>query len=349
MADVTRWVRSSVRGMEVPEYGEPVDGALRLDANTNLLGPNPVLARFGRGLRSVDVAQYPSGNSDPLREALSDLWRVPVGSIVVGNGSDEIIDLCAKAFVEPGSVVAWPAPSFVMYGFSGRVHMGRTAPVPLREDWSLDVPGLLAARARLTFVASPNNPTGNRFPEGDLDRLARKTRGVVVVDEAYAEFCGQEWTRKALRYANVIAMRTLSKAYGLAGLRVGYAVARRELAEALLAVKAPFNVGGIPEAIAAVAVRDQGHVRRTVEMVTRERPRLATGLERLGFVVWPSEANFVLARSPVPTRGLLARLRKRGILLKDVGHVPGLANCVRVTVGPSRVTHRFLSTLEEVM
>lgn len=349
MATVERWVRSSVRGMEVPEYEGLVDGALRLDANTNLLGPNPVLARLEKGLRKIDVAQYPTPDADPLREALSDLWRVPARCVVVGNGSDEIIDLCAKAFVEPGSVVAWPAPSFVMYGFSGRIQMGRTVAVPLRQDWSLDVPRLLAARARLTFLASPNNPTGNRFSEADLDRVARKTNGVVVVDEAYAEFCGQEWTRKALRYPNVIAIRTLSKAYGLAGLRVGYAVARRELAAALLRVKAPFNVGVIPEAIATAAVREQGFVQRTVEMVRRERPRLVAELKRRGFHVWPSDANFVLARSPVPTRGLLARLRRRAILVKDVGHMPGLANCVRVTVGPAPVMRRFMRELEEVL
>ncbi len=344
--DITRWVRKSVRGMATPEYGGPAAGVLRLDANTNILGQNPAVRAVARHAAALEVNQYPSGNSDPLREALSDLYRVPVGCIVVGNGSDEIIDLCARAFLDPGSRVVYPSPSFVMYGFCGRVHLGRLVPVPLRDDWSLDVSRVLAARGRLTFVASPNNPTGNAFPDRDLARIARKTRGIVVIDEAYAEFHGQGWARKALSYPNVIAMRTLSKAYGLAGLRVGYAIARPEVAKQLLRVKAPFNVGTFAEAIAVEAVRDRSFMRRTVETVRRERPRLALALGRLGFHVWPSEANFLLARSPIPARTLLERLRKRGVLLKDMSRGPGLADCVRITVGTAAAHRRFLMALE---
>ncbi|MBI2901828.1 MAG: histidinol-phosphate transaminase [Planctomycetes bacterium] len=338
-------VRRSISGRRPPSYPEDDPGFLRMDGNTNLLGQNPAVERVAARAASLELNHYPSAISAALRAELARRHGVPPDQVIVGNGSDELIDFLTKAFVEPGDVVAMPTPTFVMYPFYARVNLARVVEVPLvRPGFDLDVDGLLRAKPKLLFVASPNNPTGNAFPERDLDRLVAEAPGIVVIDEAYADFCGQDYTRN-LR-SDLVVLRTFSKSFGLAGLRVGYAVGPAALVAKLECVKPPFSVGTFAEAVALEALRDPAFVRGSVETIVRERDRLAEDLKGLGFHPARSDANFLLVEVG-DGRGVREFLRGRRILTRDLADFPGLEGFVRFTVGSAEHNDRLLTALSE--
>jgi histidinol-phosphate/aromatic aminotransferase/cobyric acid decarboxylase-like protein len=411
---VANLIRASLRGMAVPAYPPEARDVVRMDANTSLFGPNPA----ARTAAAIDPAQYPSGNSDLLRDALAKRWGVRRENVIVGNGSDEIFDLVIKAFVDPGDRVAFPVPSFVMYPFYARVNLGKSIQVPLlrqgfppspvprppspvptlregrgaRDEgrgtgeslapfsprpsslvprplrrggagrgardgglpqpegrFELDIDSLLAAKAKVTIIASPNSPTGNAFPAADLERLVRGAAGIVVIDEAYAEFCGQEWIRRTGRFGHLLVTRTFSKAHGLAGLRVGYAVGPAPLVEALLAVKPPFNVGSAGEAAALASLASPRYVERAVAAIRAERPRVAAALAAMGARPFPSDANFLLVDTGRPSRAVTDALARAGHLARSMADFPGLETCIRVTLGPRAVNDGFLRAMARVM
>ena len=346
-----RLLRTVVRALKAPVYPTAVRGAAPMDANTNLFGPHPALREVARRIDRLGLNQYPSGNSDPLRDALAARWGIRRGNVVVGNGSDELFDLVTKAFVNPGDRVAFPVPSFVMYPFYGGVNLGRPAPVPLKaaDGFALDVEGILRAKARVTLIASPNSPTGTAFPPRALEAVIRRSAGIVVIDEAYAEFCGQERVRTAARHPRLIVTRTFSKAYGLAGLRVGYAVGSEAVIDALLRVKPPFNVGAFAEAAAVAALKGHRFVGRVVRTIRSERVRVAGVLRAMGARPHPSDANFLLVDVGRPSDAVARALGGAGFLVRRMSDWPGLETCLRVTLGPPALNDRFLRALRDVL
>jgi histidinol-phosphate aminotransferase len=345
-----RLLRTSIRGLGAPVYPAPSRGALQMDANTSLFGANPVLHDVARQVDRLSLNQYPSGNSDPLRDAIAEARGVRRENVVVGNGSDELFDLVMKAFVNSGDRVAFPVPSFVMYPFYGGVNFGRLAPVPLKAGagFALDVDGILRARAKVTVIASPNSPTGNAFPPDALAAVLRRSKGIVVIDEAYAEFCGQDLLRQAAGHPRLVVTRTFSKAYALAGLRIGYAVGSRAAIDALLRVKPPFNVGTFAEAAALAALKNRRFVEHVVGVIRAERVRVAAALRDLGARPHPSDANFLLVDTGRPSGAVAGDLRERGILVRQMSDWPGLETCIRVTLGPPETNDRFLRALKSV-
>lgn len=353
-AELDRILRRALAGYTPPAYPAPLGKGgrrafLHLEGNTNLVGPNPALSRLAKTLAKMEVNQYPSEHADDLRRALAARHRVKPEQILAGNGSDEILDIITKTFLNPGDRVAFPVPSFVMYAFYGRVNLGRPAPVPLGPRFDLDVDGLLRTRAKLILVASPNNPTGNAFPRAELERLVRRAPGLVVLDEAYAEFAGQNWVPALRRHPNLIVIRTFSKAFGLAGLRIGYAIGAPDVMQRLYRAKPPYNVTGPGERIAVEALRNDAFVERSVRTIRRERPALIRGLEELGFEPFPTDANFLAARSPLAPRLLCGLLQARGILIKDLSALPLLEGCVRITIGTRAIHARLLRTLAAIL
>lgn len=346
---VTGWTRPAVRAMR-PYYKAPLEGdPLRLDQNTNLDGPNPALARVDPA--SLDVTLYPSRDADLLLSALADWHGVGPEHFVVGNGSDECLDMVTKAFTVPGQCLATPWPSYSLYPFYAQLqdlHMER---VPLRGHWRLDVDALVGTGAAVTLLATPNNPTGTRFPAGDLEEILERTDGVVVVDEAYIEYAGLKHSLlgRVDEYDNLLVMRTFSKAYGLAGLRAGYVAGNPELVERLLLVKPPFNLNLYTERVAAAALDEQDWLDRHVAGVVEGREAIHDGVKALGFEPYDSAANFVLARSPLPPAQVVDALRRRGILIRHFPGVPGLDEMVRFGVGRPEHTGRLLAALAEVM
>jgi histidinol-phosphate aminotransferase len=345
--DVETLVRRSIAGLEPQVYPCTQRGALLLDANTNLVGRNPALDRAAKRLGTLDLTQYPSSMSDELRTALAKEHGLSPGEVLVGNGSDEVLDVVCKAFCDPGDAIVIPTPAFVMYAFFAKVHMGRPVEIPLlAPSWQLDVEQIVRARPKITFIASPNNPTGNAFPKADLERILPESPGVVVVDEAYADFCGQDFASQVRRYDNLIVTRTFSKAHGLAGLRVGYALANRKLLQKLECAKTPLSLGSLSEAVALEALADRAFVKESVRVVREERVRLAERLRDLGFRPEPTDANFLIVDLGVPSEPARQYLADRGVITRAMGDFKGLERYLRVTVGRPEHSDRFVAELK---
>lgn len=340
-------VRGDVRAMRA--YDEEAAGGLNLQANTNLFGTNPALERALAKVRPDRLSDYPSLGADALRNAAAQKWGVDPRMIVTGNGSNDLIDVLLRAFIEPGDRVAYHNPTFSMIPVFVRMNHARPTPVPLGPEWSLDPDALLAAEAKVTFVVRPNNPTGNAFPRKDVERIVRESRGIVVVDEAYIEFLGGEPFLKEVRdgHERLIVLRTLSKAHGMAGLRVGFGVAQRELAEELNKVRGPFRVDALAETAGIIAFADDRYLNDVVAGVRSERPNLKRMLEERGFHVFRSDANFVLTKPPVDAHALTAALAERGVHVRDFGG--DMAPYVRMTVGPPTVTAKLRLALDDAL
>lgn len=344
---VEGWTRKEVARLK-PYYKAPLAGdPLRLDQNTNLMGNNPALANVR--LADLDLTQYPTRDADALRLALADFHGLPDDRFVCGNGGDELLDILCKAFGAPGATIATPWPSYSLYPHVAEVAGLRFKPVPTKRGFAeLDVDALLAAKPRIVVVATPNNPTGTRFATGELERLAAGLDGVLVVDEAYIEYAGlkHSFLPRVEAFDNVVVLRTFSKAYGLAGLRVGYLAANEHLARMLNAAKAPFNVGVAAEAVACAALDEQAWVDTGVKAVRAERDRLEHELAKAGFKVHPSEANFLLTEPPAGASETQDELRKRGILARTFTDA-ALQRCLRFTVGGPQHTDRLVAALKD--
>ncbi len=329
--DIDGLLRAAVRSLRSPSYPPESTDRVRMDGNTNLLGPNPAVEEAARTFASRVVQHYPSGLQDGLRAALARKHRLEPGEILVGAGSDELIDLVLRTFVDPGDAVAYPVPTFVMYAFYAKLAGARLAERPLGPGFSLDADGLLAERAKVTLIASPNNPTGNRFPEAELLRIVRDAKGIVVLDEAYAEYCGQDFLPRIREFPNLVVLRTFSKAHGLAGIRVGWLAASKPLVDRLVRVKTPFTVGLLSEWTAMKALEDDRYVERSRELARAESVRLRSALAPLETA--PTDCNFLLARVGARSSELVQKLAAAGLLVRDMKGFAGLDGWIRVTVG----------------
>ena len=346
--DVENLIRRSLAGLEPQVYPSTEKGVLLMDANTNLIGPNPAVERAAKRLGAIDLQQYPTCLSDELRAAVAKEHGLAPEEVLVGNGSDEILDVICKAFCNPGDLIAIPAPTFVMYAFFARVHLGSPVEAPLRAPgWQLDLDLLLRVRPKILFLASPNNPTGNAYPREDVERLIAESPGVVVVDEAYADFCGQDFASQVRRYENLIVTRTFSKSHGLAGLRVGYGASNRKLLAKMECAKTPLTLNAISEAIALEALADQTFMRESVRIIQAERVRLADRLRELGFKPQKTDANFLIADLGRPSGAARTFLRGRGIVTRGMGDFKGLENYLRVTVGRPEHNDRLVAELKQ--
>jgi histidinol-phosphate aminotransferase len=341
--DIDALARLASRNLPPVSAPPSAAGLLRLDSNTSLFGPNPAIRRVLEREAAGDFAQYPASLHDALRAAIAAKHGLDPDEVLVGAGADELIDVLVRAFVNPGETVAVAVPTFELYAFCARLDHATVAAVPLGPGFSLDVDALAASGAKLTFVASPNNPTGNAHPAEALERLVRASRGVVVIDEAYAEFCGQDFRSRVRNFPNLAVLRTFSKAYALAGLRVGYAVGGRRLIDCLVRVKMPFTVGALSERIALEALADDSFVRRSREIVDAERPWLTGRLSALGLHPYPTDANFMLVDAGARLEEIVKRLFERKIAVRSLPRLAG--GCLRVTIGRREDNERLVAAL----
>jgi len=344
---MTDWTRESIR--DIPLYYNPKVKAVRMDTSTNVLGPNTVLGDVLRECAAMDLNQYPAPYSDGLRQALADAYGLQADNFVVGNGSDEVLDVIFKTYLEPGETVVAPYPSYSLHGFFVKVNAGRFATVDLRPGFQLDPDALLEARGKVIILCTPNNPTANTFDPRAVERVVREHDGPVIVDEAYGEFADHSFLPLVDDYENLIVTRTFSKAYGLAGLRIGYLASNLKMADQLQRVKIPYSLNRVSERAAIAALRNREYVDATVELVRRERGRLSRGLEALGFRPYPSQSNFVLFKCPVPSSQLVERLAAKGVLIRDFGKLRLLEDCARTTVGTEALNGMLLEKLKEVL
>lgn len=321
-----------------------------LSANTNLF-PEDSGVRRAIALASPDrIAKYPGVYTDELVRALAAYHGVAPENVVVGCGSDDLIDSAMRAFADPGAVVAFPDPTFGMIPVFTKMNAAVPNPVPLLPDFELDVDGMLRVRAQIQYVCSPNNPTGTLASEERLLRLAADGAGVTLLDEAYADFSSQDLSGAAAESDRLIVLRTFSKASGLAGLRIGYAIGPTTLIAEIQKSRGPYKVGALAEA-AALHVLGSGleRVRCTVELTRQNRQRLTDELELRGFEPLPSSSNFLLI--PVggaPARDWATALRAGGVEVRPFGGLTAVGEALRVTVGPWPLMVKFLETLDGV-
>ncbi len=342
------WQRSTIR--DIPLYYNPKVSGLRMDTSTNPLGANPAAREALKECLEMDLNQYPSPYSDALRAALGELYSLPADDFVVGNGSDEALDIIFKSFLEPGETVVLPYPGYSLHSYFVKVNAGRPVFVDLKPDFQLDVEGLNKAKGKVLLLCNPNNPTSNTFRRQDIEAVIDGVPDrIVVVDEAYGEFAGRSFIPELEDYENVVVTRTFSKAYALAGMRIGYAVSNPELANVMQRVKIPYSLNRVSEVVALKALKDQDFIKHSVKVVSEGRRQLHEGLERLGFEVFLSEANFILFKGKMDHKRLVDRLAKKGVMIRDFGERRRLENCVRTTIGTEKMNQLLLDKISEVL
>ncbi|HET9976201.1 MAG TPA: histidinol-phosphate transaminase [Burkholderiaceae bacterium] len=334
---------------------QPSTGMVKLDAMENPFSLPAALKRaLGERLAEVAINRYPI-NKGEVAAALAQHFDVPAGCrVIVGNGSDELIDLLSVACDVPGATVLAPLPGFVMYEMSARLRGLKFVGVPLTERFELDEAAMLAAiaqhRPALTYIAYPNNPTGNLFDESSVGRIVDAVGaqdGLVVFDEAYQPFSSRTWMPKLATHDHVLVLRTLSK-FGLAGVRMGYLAGATALVEQIDKVSPPYNISGLNAAATLFALEHAEVFAEQATILRRERERLSRELAAMaGVTVFPSEANMILVRVP-DSKLAFEGLKQRGILVKHIaGLHPLLANCLRLTVGTPEENTLMIHALKE--
>ncbi len=349
-----RWIRPEVAALTA-YHVPPADGLIKLDAMENPYPlPADLVDLWLERLRGVALNRYPDPGASALKARLREVMGLPADQgLVLGNGSDELIQMLALAVAGPGRVVLAPEPGFVMYRmiarFTGMDYVG----VPLREDFDLDAEAMLAAierhRPALVFLAYPNNPTGNLFDEAAMERIIEAAPGLVVVDEAYTAFAEASFLDRLGAHPNLLLMRTLSK-LGLAGLRLGLLAGPTPWLDEIDKVRLPYNVNSLTQASAEFALDHYRVFEEQTRRIRLERERLASELAALpGLTVFPSRANFLLVRLRDPD-ALFDHLLARGILVKKLhGSHPALAGCLRFTVGSEEENARLLAAVAEFL
>jgi histidinol-phosphate aminotransferase len=335
----------------VRELGLKEDAIVKLASNENPRGIGPrTRAAIERSLG--DIARYPDGNGHELKTALAARYGVDMAQIVLGNGSNDVLELVALAFLGPGRAAVYSQHAFAVYPLATQARGARGIVVPAK-DYGHDLEAMARAVDDETFVAwvaNPNNPTGTLAAPGALEAFVRRVpeRVIVVIDEAYNEYLPRElrtdtvkWLR---RHPNLVVTRTFSKAYGLAGLRVGYALAHASVADMLNRVRQPFNVNSIALAAAAAALEDMEFVAKGYAENLQGLAQLRAGAERLGLDYIPSYGNFLTIRVG-KAQDIYKRLLRRGVIVRPVGGAYELPEHLRVTVGTEAENERFLSAL----
>jgi histidinol-phosphate aminotransferase len=337
--DIRKLVRPNVRKLKAYEAKE-IPARVKLDANESPYG-------FGLNLRGVQSNRYPDPEAKRLRSAFAKQAGVKVDGVLAGNGSDELIYYLITTF---GGPVLYPTPTFSMYDIIGRALGVKTIGVPLDKDFDLDLKKMLSIvrkeKPRLTFLSSPNNPTGNCFSADRILKLIEASRGLVVVDEAYQAFAGGKGFTAFLNdYDNLVVLRTLSKT-GLAALRVGFMIASPEITSEVNKVRLPFNVNSLSQAAALEVLKNRKRMLSHIKAITSERDRLAEAMDGIkGVTPCPSEANFIMFRIKNPPKAYAALLKK-GVLVRDVSGM--VKRCLRVTVGTRKENDAFIKALKEI-
>lgn len=343
--EVQRWAgRPALRSLPIYDVDVPAV-RFQLSDSTNPAGAPPAAVRALHEIPGSALSQYPTTYSASLRAALAEYVGVDESQVVVGCGSDEMIDCGFRGLVASGGRVAFCDPTFVMARIFGVANGLEPIPVPFRPDFDIDVDALLAAHPSLIYLCTPNNPTGIPFSLSRLDQLLERFDGPVVVDEAYAEYALDPITSRAPAMERVLSLRTLSKAWGLAGLRVGYAVGSRQLIELVERVRGPFKLTAPSERAALAALReDGGWMREQVVITLAERARFITTLCQIGYAPLPSQANFVLV--PVTDATELAdQLLLREVAVRPFRNLTGIGDALRIAVGSADALQLVLDVL----
>ena len=317
--------------------------------NTNLWGAPPAVRRLVESASDPAITRYPRAYADELKRAIAEYLNVPSGWVVTGCGSDDVLDSAIRAFSEPGQVFAYPDPSFPMVEIFARMNGLVPQPIPLRGDYDVDADAFIASGASVIYLCSPNNPTGTLLSRASVERIIADAPGIVILDEAYAEFADEDFLELLSGSDRLILTRTLSKAFGLAGLRLGYAVAAPDLAREIEKSRGPYKVSNLAEQAGIAALtEDRQWVSDRIADARDARARLTRELSLREFAPIESQANFVL----VPAQGadrMSAHMRKLGVAVRPFPRLTGIGDAIRITVGPWSMMEECLAALDEAL
>ncbi len=339
-----------------------ISGIVKLASNENPLGASPrAVAAMHEAIN--DIARYPDGNGFELKSALSQRYKINTANIVLGNGSNDLLELAARAFLAPGDKALYAAHAFAVYALATQAVGAIGISVPATIDFGHDLPAMLQAavqyKVKMVFIANPNNPTGTFLSAAELLEFmhALPSNILVVLDEAYNEYLPENLRYDAVKWLeelpNLIISRTFSKAYGLAGLRVGYALMHSEVADMLNRVRQPFNVNSVAQAVAVAALSDLDFVRQTCEMNQRGMAQITQGFKKLGLQFIPSLGNFVCfkiahAKNKLNASQAYRRLLELGVIVRPVANYD-MPDYLRVSIGLESENEKFLSALAQVL
>lgn len=348
----------------VPGEQPKIPGLIKLNTNENPYPPAPGVLAAVRAATDERLRLYPNPTAETLRRKLAKLHGCQPENILVGNGSDEVLALATRTFVEPAGsragregaeVIQYFTPSYSLYPVLADIHGARKNAVPLHRDFTLPSLAELRAgrqwnfRAALTLITTPNAPGGRGYATAELDRLVRAQRGVVILDEAYVDFADEHAMSLAVKRPNVLVARTFSKAYSLCFQRVGYFVGHADLIAALDKVRDSYNVNGLGQVAAEATLDHLGYYRANFRKIIRTRERLTRDLTRLGFRVLPSQTNFLLAQPPgLPAEQWLTQLRDRKILVRWF-RAPEVSQYLRITIGTPAEAQALVQAAREIL
>ncbi|HJR62350.1 MAG TPA: histidinol-phosphate transaminase [Gemmatimonadaceae bacterium] len=323
--------------------------AIDLSDNTNLWGVPPSADAAIRQVAQPSITRYPPLYAAELKAALAAYAGVAPENVVTGCGSDDVLDSAIRAFAEPGDAIAYPEPSFAMIPLFARMNGLEGVAVRLTPELDIDAEGLLATKARVIYVCSPNNPTGTSTSRPAMEAVIAGTSGIVILDEAYAEFGNDTWVSEAPSHGRLLVVRTMSKAFGLAGLRIGYAVGDPAIVAEVEKSRGPYKVSRMGELAALAALgNDLDWVRARIADVHEKRDRLRRELMALGLSSIPSDANFVLV--PMPDALAIARrMRTLGVAVRPFSGLAGIGDALRITIGPWSQMQPALDALRECL
>ena len=344
-------VRDKVKGLKA-YHVENLDEGIKLHANENPYPPSPeLLNKIFQNLNEVQLNRYPDPDSSDLKKAISKITGASPEQIIIGNGSDELIQYLMQVICDEGETVAFPDPTFAMYGITAQCLGLNPVNFSLNDNWDFEASSALKSlaehKARIVFISYPNNPTGNCFSEVEIQKVIEEFEGIVVLDEAYQDFSGKTFLKQMEKHNNLVVLRSLSK-IGLAGLRVGYGIFPVELAEQINKVRLPYNSNSISQWVATELLNDFTHVQNQIDSIVEERERLLKELSQIPSVnAYPSNSNFILFHTSQGGDKVFKSLKESGTLLRNLGTHPRLKDCLRVTIGTKQDNDQFLTQLRK--
>jgi histidinol-phosphate aminotransferase len=326
------------------------ENVIKLNTNENPYPPSPRVLAALRKATSRSLRLYPEPLADSLRAVAATVYGVKPENILAGNGSDEILSIIMRSFVGSQDRVAFPVPTYSLYDTLIAIQQGERITVDYPPDFS--VPEALASQnAALTFLCNPNSPSGTLVPLQDIERLARAVSGILVIDEAYVDFAESEGasTLPLIRqFPNLVVLRTFSKSFSLAGVRIGLAFASEEIISGMMKVKDSYNLNRLSLVAATAALRDMPWMTRNIRRIQQSRRQLSAGLRKMGFYVYPSHANFLMARKKEQNlKDVYEKLKSKKILVRYFD-IPGLQDSLRITVGTPQEIRALLKELKAI-
>lgn len=349
---MSRFIRDTLKNFE-PYQTVPIQHKYVINANEssyNLL-TDPLLSEsLMKRIQAKEINRYPDPMQRELKRALADYTGLHENQISASNGGDEVISTICHAFLDPGDLVLGHEPSFDIYRIAATIAGAQFQSLPDLQGQQIDIQGLIdhtrQEKPKMVFLCNPNNPTGYMLEEESVTRLLACQDTLIILDEAYIEFSKQSLSKLVNEYDNLIVIRTLSKAFGLAGMRVGYVLADPSLIKVIDAVRMPYNVGVLPQLVATFALENRDHILKQAKDIVEERNRMIEALSEIGVDFLPSETNFLLIRLK-HYQATLARFDQASILIKAYGQRKGLENCIRITVTGKGLNDQIIQILKE--